>query len=316
MRRVALALLAAAAWITGTTLGVAAHPEPAAAQPLFELGMAHAGFVPTLDGTQPMFILLVGSGARPGDDVEHSLADSIHIVAINPAKHKASILGIPRDSWVDIPGHGSNKINAAMFYGGPPLLVQTVEALTHIRLDYWALTTFWGFSAMVNQVGGLSVDVPFSMHDYYSHSDFNPGVQKLNGNEALAFARDRHSLPEGDFGRSEDAGRLMLASLAQFRKEFTKDPSRVFSWIAAGVKNVESEVPLDQILALAFTVTKIDPKHVENVVAPGTTGSIGNISTVNLTSEAQVLFADLARDGIVSKKNLPPSPNASLLGGG
>ena len=202
--------------------------------------------------------------------MEHSLADSI-LVAINPAKHKATI----RHPARLVGGHPRLRLeqdNAAMVYGGPQLLVQTVEALTHIRLDYWALTTFWGFQAMVNQVGGLTVDVPFSMHDQYSGSSFDPGVRKLNGKEALAFARDRHSLPEGDFGRSEDGGRLMLASLAQFRKEFTKDPSRVFSWIAAGVKNVQTEVPLDQILALAFTATKIDPKHVENVVAPGTTG--------------------------------------------
>jgi LCP family protein required for cell wall assembly len=313
MRRAAVGLLALAAWITGSTLGVAAYPQPAAAQPLLELGMAHAGYVPLLQGTKPIFFLFIGSGARPGEDVEHSLADSIHIVAINPAKHRATIVGIPRDSWVDVPGHGFNKINSAMFYGGPQLLVQTVESLTHIKLDYWVLTTFWGFQAMVNQVGGLTVDVPFPMHDSYSGSNFSPGVRKLNGSEALAFARDRHSLPEGDFGRSEDAGRLMLASLAQFRKEFAKDPSMVFTWVAAGMRNVQTEVPLDQILALAFTATSIDPKHVENIVAPGVTGSAGGLSTVNLTSQAQVVFADLAKDGVVSPKNIPASPNASLL---
>jgi LCP family protein required for cell wall assembly len=313
-RRIALASLAMAAWIAGSTIGAVTPPEPAAAQPLFEIEQAHAGYVPALDGSKPIFILFIGSGARPGDDVERSLADSIHIVSIVPAKHKAAILGIPRDSYVEIPGRGTAKINSAMFYGGPPLLVQTVESLTGIKLDYWALTTFWGFQAMINSIGGLTVDVPFAMQDSASGSNFEPGVQKLRGGEALAFARDRHSLPAGDFGRSEDGGRLLIAALAQFRKEFNKDPSRLLTWVAGGFRNVQTEAPLDEVLALAFTCTLVNPKQVENVVAPGSTGMAGGISIVNLSSQAQTIFDDMKRDGLVSKRNIPPSPNASLLG--
>jgi LCP family protein required for cell wall assembly len=312
-RRAALAFLATAAWIAGSTLGAVTPPEPAAAQPLLEIQQAHAGFVPSLDGTKPIFILFIGSGARPGEDVEHSLADSIHIVSIVPAKHKAAILGIPRDSYVSIPGQGTAKINSAMFYGGPPLLVQTVESLTGIKLDYWALTTFWGFQAMINSIGGLTVDVPFAMHDSASGADFEPGIKKLRGNDALAFARDRHSLPAGDFGRSEDGGRLIIAALTQFRKEFAKDPSRLLTWIAGGFRNVETQAPLEEVLALAFTCTLVNPKRVENVVAPGSTGMAGGASIVSLSSQAQTIFDDLKKDGLVSKRNIPPSPNASLL---
>ena len=316
-RRYALAALALAAWIAGSTLGLTtpADPQRASAQPLFELGQAHAGYVPTLSGSDPIFILFIGSGAREGEDVEHSLADSIHIVSINPAKHRAAILGIPRDTWVDIPGYGGNKINTAMSYGGPPLLVQTIESLTGIRLDYWALTTFWGFSKMIYNIGGLTVDVQFPMHDRYSYSDFEPGLQKLNGPDALAFARDRHSLPQGDFGRSENGGRLIVAALAQFRKEFAKDPSRLFTWIAAGIRNTQTDVPLDEVMRLAFTALTVNPKYVENMVAPGVAGMAGDTSVVNLTSDAQTIFADMRNDGLVLKKNIPPSPNESLLGG-
>lgn len=316
-RRYAFAALALAAWIAWSTLGAVtpAGPERAQAAPFFELGQAHAGYVPTLNGTSPIFILFIGSGARPGEDVEHSLADSIHILAINPAKHRASILGIPRDSWVDVPGRGSMKINSAMVYGGPQLLVQTVESITGIKLDYWALTTFWGFTKMINAIGGLTIDVPYPMQDSYSGADFQPGVQQLSGSAALAFARDRHSIPSGDFGRSEDAGRLMLAALTQFRKEFAKDPSRMFTWVAAGLRNVETAVPLDQVLNLAFTCSTINPKYVENMVAQGTTGMVGNISVVNLSSSNSVIYDDLKNDGIVSKKHIPPSPNAGLIGG-
>lgn len=317
-RRAILLVLGLAAWIAGSALGTVAPTQPARAQtaPLMEIGQAHAGYVPTLNGTSPVFILFIGSGARPGEDVEHSLADSIHLVSLNPAKHKAAILGFPRDSWVDIPGHGSNKINAAMVDGGPELLVQTVEGLTGIKIDYWVLTTFWGFQSMVNNVGGLTVDVPFAMHDSFSRSDFEPGVQQLDGRDALAFARDRHSLPEGDFGRSENAGRLMIASLMNFRKQFTKDPSRLLTWVSAGLRNVDTNVPLDQVLSLAFTASAVNPKTVENIVVPGVTGMVGNISVVNLVSSAQTIYDDMKNDGLVSKKHIPPSPNASLLGGG
>jgi polyisoprenyl-teichoic acid--peptidoglycan teichoic acid transferase len=318
-RRAWIAFLALVAWTAGTALGSVATSGGVAraqsASPSVVLGKAHADYVPTLDGSKPIFILLLGSDARPGQPVEGERTDSIHILAINPAKHRASILGFPRDSYVPIPDHGTNKINTAMFYGGTELAVRTVEELTGIKMDYWALTSFEGFTGMINGIGGLTVDVPFSMHDTYSKADFEPGVQQLDGGQALAFARDRHSLPEGDFGRSENQGRLMIASLMQFRKQFGKDPSRLLTWLGAGLRNLQTNVPIDELLALAFTASTINPKHVTNVVAPGTNGMAGNSSIVNLTSQATTIFHDLANDGLISKKNVPPSPNQSLLGG-
>ena len=140
---------------------------------------------------------MVGSGARPGDDVEHSLADSLHLVFINPAKHRATLVGIPRDSYVPIPNHGTGKINSSLFYGGPALLVDTIENMSGVTVDYWAITTFWGFEDMIDGVGGLTMDVPFAMSDSYARADFQPGVQELSGKDALAFARTRHDLNAG-----------------------------------------------------------------------------------------------------------------------
>src|SRR5207245_632586 len=119
-----------------------------------------ASYVPALQGKRPLFILVIGSGAHPGQKVKGSLSDSIHLVGINLRAHRATILGFPRDSWVSIPGHGSSKINAASVYGGPQLLVRTVEQITGIRIDFYVLTTFWGLTNMVNEIGGLPVVVP------------------------------------------------------------------------------------------------------------------------------------------------------------
>jgi LCP family protein required for cell wall assembly len=307
--------LALVAWIAGSVMGATSTQRPAAATPWLEIGQAHAGYVPTLDGTSPIFILFLGSDARPGEPVNGERTDSIHLVGINPAEHKASILGFPRDSWVEIPGHGTGKINSAMVYGGPELTVQTVEQLTGIKIDYWALTSFGGISAMIKGVGGLTMDVPFSMHDSYSQADFEPGVQQLTGKEVLAFSRDRHSLPAGDFGRSENQGRVFIATLRQFRMQFRKDPSRLFVYVGSGLSNVDTNVPLDQVLKLAFTASTINPKTVENMVVPGTNGMAGGTSIVNVSAAAQVIYDDLKDDGLVLRKNVPPSPNASLLGG-
>lgn len=312
-RRIVIASLALGAWIAGSTLGAVSPSQRAAARPMLQIGAAHADYVPAIDGSKPVFILFLGSDARPEESVDGARSDSIHLVGINPAKHRATILGFPRDSWVEIPGVGTQKINSALFYGGPDLVVATVENLTGIRIDYWALTAFDGIEAMVNGISGLVIDVPFPMNDSYSRSDFDPGRQRLNGREVLAFARDRHSLPQGDFGRSENHGRVIAAALAQFRKEFASDPSRLFTWVAAGLRNLQTNVPLDQILSLAFTCTTIDPRRVENIVAPGSTGSAGGTSVVLLSSQAPAIFADMKGDGLVAKRNLPPSPNAGLL---
>jgi len=154
------------------------------------------------------------------------------------------------------------------------------------------------------------------MDDPSARAYFEPGVQRLNGNDALAFARDRHDLPAGDFGRSENQGLLMISALTQLRKEFGKDPGRLLDWIGAFTRNVESTVALDELINLAFTGTGINHKKVVNIVAPGGSGMVGGLSVVTLDMTAlQAISADLADDGLLKKVNIPPSPNASLLDG-
>lgn len=313
-RRAALIAILMVAWVAGTALGTAPGTPTATAAPLFQLQQAHAGYVPPLDGSEPIFILLLGSDARPGEEITGQRADSIHLVGINPEKHQASILGFPRDAWVSIPGYGMNKINAAMTAGGPQLVVETVESLTGVTIAYWALTWFEGFQAMINDVGGLTVDVPFAVYDRYAHAQIDAGMQTMSGREALAFARARHALPNGDFGRSENQGLLMVSALKQFQEEFAQNPGRVFDWVGAGMRYIRTDVPFDQVMSLAFAASLVNAKKVANVVVPGSTGMAGGISIVNLDqTEFDAITTDMAADGIIGKKNIPPSPNAPLL---
>jgi polyisoprenyl-teichoic acid--peptidoglycan teichoic acid transferase len=302
-------------WVAGATLGAFADGGSASASsgsagsaPLLEIGKAHpAEAVPSLTGNKPIFILCLGSDARPGEPLEGERTDSIHILAINPAKKRASLVGFPRDSWVNIPGHGMDKINAALTYGGPTLTTKVIEDLTGIHMDYYAITGFGGMEAMIDGVHGLTIDVPTDMHDQYSKADFNAGVQHLNGHDVLAFSRDRHSLPNGDFGRSENQGLVFISTLEQFRKEFAKDPAELLAYVSSGMQYLQTDLPLSEVISLAFTATTINPKNVSNAVVPAHVGMQGAESIVNIDPSAKALYNDLKNDGILQKDYKTPT---------
>ena len=309
-RRAVIVATLLVSWVAGSSFGsVAELPAANARTAGVVIGRAHGGYTPEPTGKRTITILAVGSDARPGQDPLRSRADSIHVIFLHPRKGQAVIVGIPRDSWVSIPGLGSNKINAALASGGPARLVQTVEHNFGARIDYWAVTSFWGIARMVDEVGGLRVRIPFEMHDPFSGSDFHPGPRRLHGKQVLAFARDRHSVASGDFGRQENGGRVFEAALVQFRKEYRRDPSRLLTWIAAGVRNMDTELSVDELVRLAFTASHLRLGLVRNVVLPGGTGSIGGLSVVTLSmATARAIFRDAKEDGALRPGNVPRSP--------
>jgi polyisoprenyl-teichoic acid--peptidoglycan teichoic acid transferase len=301
-RLAGLALLASTVPAASLIL-VQGMPNPVHAQETaLEIHSAHgSSFVPALSGKRPLFILVLGSDARPGQNAERARADSIHIVGIDVKKKRASILGFPRDSWVSIPGYGMAKINTALFVGGPKLVVQTIENITGIRIDFYILTSFWGLEGLVNGIGGLEVDVPYGMHDRFSGSNFSAGKQKLSGKEALSFSRDRHSVPNGDFSRSMNQGRLLVAALKKLRSGFEKDPGLLFTWIGVGWRHVRTDLSLQTLLDLGLTATQISSGKVDNRVVPASVGTVGAQSVVFISSSASSLYRDMRADGVIGK---------------
>ena len=289
----------AMAMLVASVGGAPGGPARAEAAPLFQVGRAHgAEHLPTLGGSRPIFVLALGSDARPGEAISRSRADAIQLIGINPRRRAASVLGFPRDSWVPIPGFGSGKINSAMVYGGPELMVRTVEALTGIRIDYYLLTSFGGLAAMVKAVGGITVDVPYAMNDPFSGANFRPGRQRLSGGEALAFSRNRKDTPNGDFSRSLNQGLLIRAALGEFRRDFQRDPAQVLAWIGGGLRNLRTDLPMSELLNLAFTVSRIPVARVRHRVVPGGTGFVGSSSVVILSGSAGPMYASLRGDGL------------------
>ena len=258
-----------------------------------------ATFAPGVPATRPTFILVIGSDARPRQAVSTTRADSLHIVGIDPRQGLVSVLGIPRDSWVPIPGHGVDKINASLADGGAELVVETVERLTGIPIDAYLLTGFDGFVRGVAAIGGLDVTIPYAISDHYAHAQFRPGREHLGGKNALAFARARHDLPNGDFGRSLNQGRLLLAALATLRAEVRDGSAPLLRWALAGAEYLKTDLALEDLFELVLAAPTFDPARGRNRVVTGRVATISGKSVVLLDANAGAMFRDLARDGVL-----------------
>jgi anionic cell wall polymer biosynthesis LytR-Cps2A-Psr (LCP) family protein len=152
---------------------------------------------------------------------------------------------------------------------------------------------------MVDAIGGLVVYVPYAMDDDYSHARLSKGTQRLQGWQVLAFARNRHDTPNGDFSRSLNQGRLFLAALAQLREDFSSDPGRLLTWIVTGWRNLNTDLSFDTLLDLALTASQVLPRNVANIVVPGTPGFVGQASVVFVSPAASGLYSDMRSDGVV-----------------
>jgi LCP family protein required for cell wall assembly len=259
-----------------------------------------AAFAPWLPSNGPLFVLVIGSDARPGRSAVNARADSIHIVGVNPRLGRVSILGIPRDSWVAIPGSGTNKINAALVLGGPELLVRTVEQVSGIHIDAFVLTGFVGFERLVDAVGGIDVRIPYPIDDSAAGAHFRAGPEHLNRSEALAFARARHDVPAGDFSRSFNQGRLIIAALATLRRQVANGrPAALLPWVLAGSRSLQTDLSLSQIFELLLAAPAFEPSRARNEVASGSGTTIGGLSVVVLGERARALFRDLRGDAVL-----------------
>lgn len=277
---------------------VSAGPTPSPSpEPVFEIHRTRQAEHLDPLKANPVFILVIGSDIREGDP-KRGRADSLHVVAIDTEAGRGTVVGIPRDSYVPVPGLGTRKINSALALGGVGALVDAVSQLSGLPIHYWAIIEFSRFDAMVAELGGIEVDVPHPMSDPLSGAFFEPGRQLLNGAEALAFSRNRRDAPGGDFGRSENQGRLLVASVAKFRDEVTS-PAGIAHYLIIFRKWVESDVPTRELLHLASVGMRADPNGFANVVLPGGTGSAGGASVVFLGAGANEIFNAIRDDAVL-----------------
>ena len=174
-------------------------------------------------------VLLVGSDSRAGlsNEEAHELGtgganvsqgsahtDSIMLLHL-PSSGQPTLVSFPRDSYVPIPGHGRNKINASFAFGGAPLLIETIEDATGLRIDGYMEIGFGGFAGVVNAVGGVRMCLPEAVKDDYAHIDLPAGCQTLNGKDALGYVRSRHAFAEGDLARAKHQREFLAALMSK-----------------------------------------------------------------------------------------------------
>ena len=250
----------------------------------------------TVEPDKPVFVVVMGNDGRSGS--AGTRGDALHVIGINPGQGRATILDIPPDTFVNVPGMGRTKINAAHVAGGPVLQARALSELVGVPVSIVVDTDFAGFMAMVDDLGGVDVDVPVPMNDVLSGAIFPAGPIHLDGGGALAFARNRH-LPGGDFARTENQGRLLLAGLAKLRKEGA-NAATVLRAVSIFARHGRFDgLSLGELYRLGRLAVSLDPANVRNVVMPGSIGNAAGQSVVFVGASADGLFADFRDDAVL-----------------
>lgn len=212
--------------------------------------------------TKPFTILLLGIDSE-GQGIKESSSfngDTIMLVSFDPVTLNATIFSIPRDTYVKMACGGRlNKINAAS-WGGTSCMVKTVQDLTGINVDYYAKINFKGVVDLVNVLGGVTVDVPISFCEQNSNREFGDalicleaGIQKLDGEQALAFARHRHSLPLGDFQRAQHQQMIVEAMIQSMKS--VRSVNDFYSILNAISNNIDTNMSTNEMLSF-YNVAK------------------------------------------------------------
>ena len=230
------------------------------------LPSGRTGVDPSSLVNQPLNFLLLGSDSR-GDDRGRS--DVMMLVHSDPSRAKLYLISLPRDLWVPIPGHGTNKINAAYAFGGAPLAVQTVENLLDIRIDNVATTDFAGFFQLIDDLGGVSVfnTIPSTSRGF----TFPRGELTLTGESALVYVRERYDLPRGDFDRAERQRLVVKAIVDKLASRQTfSDPVRLVSAInrISQTVAVDDTLTNERIVALAMDLQLTPGQQIEQQMVP------------------------------------------------
>lgn len=231
------------------------------------------------EGDPAVNILLLGSDSRADtetpilDDIGNR-ADSIMVAHIPSDRSGVQIMSIMRDSWVEIPGHGESKINAAMAHGGVPLMVQTVEGILDQRIDHVAVADFNGFKNITDAIGGVEVNNPQAFSA--GGTDFAEGQISLDGDEALSFVRERKSFSDGDYTRAANQ-QLFLKSFAGevLNRDTLTSPGKMNDLIDATTPYValDDDFGATEMLGLGTTMSSVRSGDITSFTLP--TAGIG-----------------------------------------
>lgn len=241
------------------------------------------------DFTEPFYMLLIGSDARPDDPSMGARSDTNILARVDPTTDQVTLVSIPRDTKITIPGHGTCKFNAAYAYGGVPGVIRATNELLGIEVSHYAEVNFDKLIDLVDAMGGVEVDVDVRIDDvkadyntYDRHNVIEPGLQVLDGSHALTFARSR-AFPDGDFTRTAHQRTLIMAIVNQ---ALGLSPTRLPGVVEAASKCVTTDLTLTQILDLAMQFRDEGGLTIYSAMLPSFTQNIGGVSYVINDAEA------------------------------
>jgi LCP family protein required for cell wall assembly len=247
--------------------------------------------------------LVVGSDARKG--LSGQRTDTIML--LHTGRGPNLLLSVPRDSLVEVPGHGTTKINAAFAFGGPRLLVQTVEQSTGIRVDHYVETGFDGLVNLVDAVGGVTICPRTAMKDPLARLDIDKGCQEADGRTALGYARSRKTQSLGDIGRAQNQREVVGAIGSEVLSwQTVVNPVRYWRVVTGGAESVKMSEGTDPLSAAKFALgmTRLDGEAGRTCTVP-----IADLAVHWDPERADRLFTLIAEDrtGEVGKDLCRPS---------
>lgn len=251
------------------------------------------------DKNNSVNILILGDDSgmgRAGGRV-NGRTDIIIILHLNLDTCKGTAVTIPRDTWVDIPGHGEGKINGAHAFGGNELTIQTIENLSGLKIDNYIITDFDGFIPLIDFLGGVTVEVGENLNDGFSGCYLSKGVHHIDGTTALALSRNRHrsgdgSTQGGAFAREREAVKIIVGLLDQ--KSTFERIVAMPAFVNFLLKYTWTDLKLLDILKLLPLLGKIKAADIELAGLPSWPQAVGNASAVVYDVEAAAeLFEEI-----------------------
>ena len=293
--------------------------------------------------TSALNYLLVGSDTRVGLTKEQSKilrvgttksaagarSDTMLLVHISKARDKATIISIPRDSLVTIPEHASSlykgrivpaaqgKINSAFAWGGAPLLIQTIEQETNVKIDHYVEIGFAGFANMVDALGGIQVCTKKDINDPKSHLVMSAGIHTVDGVEALKYVRTRDFDGMGDLGRMQRQQQFMSAVLRKVTSTgVLLNPIKLVNFFNAAIATVQtdSELNRNDLIVLAKQLKNLSPSKVRTLTIPLGNANARVAGLGSVVTWDSVLAPDLfnrLREDLPLIDEVTPSPSAS-----
>ncbi|MFI6780061.1 LCP family protein [Micromonospora sp. NPDC050276] len=253
-------------------------------------------------------MLILGSDSRDPEGTAGSRTDSIILAHIPKDRSSAQLVSIPRDTWVPVPrskdgnnGGRDAKINAAYAWGGVPLMVQTVEKFTDVRIDHVMIIDFAGFVEIIDALGGVDIDSEKSFTSIHPpFRTFKQGMQRMDGEAALDYSRQRKQFADGDFARIRHQQQVIRAIMDKAASGgILTNPTRLNSFVKAS----SSAVSVDQemsLLDMATDLRNLRGGNMTFLTSPTKgTGRVGSESVVFAnTEQARTFYGAVRRDAV------------------